>query len=162
MAASVTITSQEKVGRELNVRGTVALSSSYTSGGQALTFNPVKSSRKTPLQIRFESIVGYNFEYDYTNNKLLIRQAPAQTHAHDLKVIGSQAAASTDAVSAKVDTLGKESASNITALGADSDTKGGVISATLAAAPYSEIPASTYPAALSGTPLRFSAVFNFP
>jgi hypothetical protein len=51
-------------------------------------------------------------------------------HTHDLKIIGSQAAAGTDAVSAKTLTLGKESATDITVAGANSATLGGVVSAS--------------------------------
>lgn len=52
------------------------------------------------------------------------------THNHDLKIIGGQAAASTDAVSAKTLTLGKEAATDITIAGANSATLGGVVGAS--------------------------------
>jgi hypothetical protein len=81
---------------------------------------------------------GYIFQYDQSAEKLVVMQAPAQTHAHDFKVIAGQAAAGTDAISAKTLTLGKESATNITIAGANSATLGGVVSSTLAAAALSE------------------------
>lgn len=83
---------------------------------------------------------GIKWKYDYENNKLRGYQAPAQTHDHDLKVIGGQAAAGTAATAYyATDILGKEAATDVTIAGADSATKGGVISETLAAAALSEI-----------------------
>lgn len=52
------------------------------------------------------------------------------THTHNLKIIGGQAAAGTDAVSAKTLTLGKEAATDITIIGANSATLGGVVAAS--------------------------------
>jgi len=51
-------------------------------------------------------------------------------HTHDLKIIGGQAAAGTDAVSAKTLTLGKEAATDITIAGANSATLGGNVAAS--------------------------------
>jgi len=86
---------------------------------------------------------GYDFMYDQSAKKLLVFVAPAQTHTHDVKIIAGQAAASTDAISAKTLTLGKESATNITIAGANSATLGGVVSTTLAAAAMSELANAT-------------------
>lgn len=52
------------------------------------------------------------------------------SHTHDLKIIGGQASAGTDAVSAKTLTLGKEAATDITIAGANSATLGGVVAAS--------------------------------
>lgn len=49
------------------------------------------------------------------------------THNHNFIVKGSQAAAGTDAVSAKTVTIGKESATDVTNIGANSATAGGVV-----------------------------------
>lgn len=82
---------------------------------------------------------GYQFSYDYDNEKLVMLQAPAQTHAHDLKIIGGQAAASTAATAYYAsDIFGKEAATDKTIAKADSATKGGVMSETLAAAALSQ------------------------
>ena len=61
-------------------------------------------------------------------------QAPAQSHAHDFLVKGGTAAAGTDALNIKTVIIGKEAATDATSLAADTATKGGVLSATLAAA----------------------------
>jgi hypothetical protein len=82
---------------------------------------------------------GYVFQYDQSAEKLVVMRAPAQTHAHDLKIIGGQAAASTAATAYyATDIFGKEAATDKTIAKADSATKGGVLSETLAAAALSE------------------------
>lgn len=52
------------------------------------------------------------------------------THTHDLKIIGGQAASTTNDVAVYTDVLGKEQAADATILGADSATKGGVVAAS--------------------------------
>ena len=119
----------------------------YPTGGIALSG---LSSAGFPRVIAEVSLMdesnadGYVYKYDYANNKLLMYRSagftPAgtvaapvftgsalSTHVHDFKVIGSQAAAGTDAISAKTLTLGKEAATDITIAGADSATLGGVV-----------------------------------
>lgn len=83
---------------------------------------------------------GITWKYDQENKKLRGWQAPAQTHAHDLLVKGGQAAATTNVIAHyATDILGKEAATDATIAGDDSATKGGVLSATLAAADGAEI-----------------------
>jgi len=69
----------------------------------------------------------YRFQYDQSAEKLVMIYG---AHSHDFKIIAGQAAASTDAISAKTLTLGKESATNITIAGANSATLGGVVATT--------------------------------
>jgi hypothetical protein len=88
------------------------------------------------LEIYDKGTSGYAWTYDAANEKLVAIQAPAQTHAHDLLIKGGQAAATTNvAAHYATDILGKEAATDATIAGSASATKGGVISATLAAAP---------------------------
>lgn len=85
---------------------------------------------------------GYKFQYDQSAEKLVIMQSASvgahthvvasASHTHNLKIISNQAAASTDAVSAKTATLGKESGTDITIAGANSATLGGVVSTEVA------------------------------
>lgn len=83
---------------------------------------------------------GLIWKYDQANHKLRAWQAPARTHAHDLKVIGGQAATTTNEVGHyATDILGKEAATDATIAKADSATKGGVMSETLAAAALVEL-----------------------
>lgn len=82
---------------------------------------------------------GIVWKYDYASNKLRGWISPARTHAHDLKIIGGQAAAGTAAAAYyATDIFGKEAATDKTIAKADSATKGGVISETLAAAAMTE------------------------
>lgn len=83
---------------------------------------------------------GHVYKYDRENGKLRIYHAPAQTHAHDLKIIGGQAATTDNEIGHyATDILGKEAATDATIAKADSATKGGVMSETLAAAALAEL-----------------------
>lgn len=87
------------------------------------------------LNVYDKGTSGYEWSYDRTNEKLVAIQSPARTHAHDVLIKGGQAAASTAAVATyATNILGKEAATDVTIAKADSATKGGVISETLAAA----------------------------
>jgi hypothetical protein len=79
---------------------------------------------------------GYRFQYDQSAGKLVVMQAPAQTHTHDIKVIESVTEDATVGLNGSI--LGKNTASNVTIVGANSATTGGVVSATLSAAGLSE------------------------
>lgn len=107
----------------------------YPAGGIPLS----KAKMGCPVVIESMVIVdqgasGYKFQYDQSAEKLIIMQAPAQSHAHDFLVKGGTAAAGTDALNIKTVIIGKEAATDATSLAADTATKGGVLSATLAAA----------------------------
>ncbi len=63
-----------------------------------------------------------------------------QTHAHDLLILGGEAAATTTRIATySGPNFGKEAATNVTIAKADTASKGGVISETLAAAAGSEV-----------------------
>jgi len=79
---------------------------------------------------------GYNFMYDQSAEKLVMWQAPAQSHTHDIKIMESQTHDATLGLNASA--IGKNTATNVTIAGANSATSGGVVSATLAAAALSE------------------------
>lgn len=75
---------------------------------------------------------GYRFQYDQSEKKLVVMQAPAQTHDHDMFILGGQTHDATLGLNSA--SLGKNTATNITLNGANSATTGGVLSETLAAA----------------------------
>ncbi len=109
----------------------------YPAGGIPL------SIAKMGLPVIVESMVvvdkgtsGYSFMYDQSAMKLVMFQAPAQTHSHDIKVIGSVTADASLGLNST--TLGKNTATNVTVAGVNSTTAGGVVSATLAAAAMAE------------------------
>src|ERR1041385_753245 len=81
---------------------------------------------------------GYRFQYDQDQNKLVMLQAPAQTHTHDLflrdNVIGADTV--TTKVGAAANKLGANTGANLTITGGGAN--GGIISTTLAAAALSE------------------------
>lgn len=79
---------------------------------------------------------GYNFMYDQSAEKLVIWQAPAQTHTHDIKIMESITEDAT--IGLQSGKLGKNTASNATIAGSNSTLNGGVVSATLAAAALAE------------------------
>lgn len=83
---------------------------------------------------------GLIYKYDKANNKVRIYYSA--NHAHNLLIKGGTAVAGTDAVNVKTAILGKESATDATVLGADSATKGGVISGGAAA--LVEVTAASY------------------
>lgn len=75
---------------------------------------------------------GYSFSYDQSAKKLVMLQAPAQTHSHDIKIMES--ITEDAAIGLQSGKLGKNTASNATIAGANSTLNGGVVSASLAAA----------------------------
>lgn len=75
---------------------------------------------------------GYSFMYDQSAEKLVMFQAPAQTHTHDIKAIGGLTSSEPLLLDAS-QVFGKNAATNRTIVGANSATTGGVVSTTLAA-----------------------------
>jgi hypothetical protein len=84
---------------------------------------------------------GLIYKYDQANNK--VRMYYSANHAHNLLIKGGQAATTTNELGHyATDILGKEAATDATILGADSATKGGVISGGAAA--LVEVTAASY------------------
>ena len=141
-ASDVTVTVVERVKTDSSknlVIATIAFGDgalTYPAGGVPISKSKFHCARSLDaLIVMGKGTSGYEWSYDRVNEKLVAIQAPAQTHAHDLKIIGGQAAASTAATAYyATDIFGKEAATNATIAKADSATKGGVISETLAAA----------------------------
>lgn len=114
----------------------------YPAGGIPIT----KGKLGCPTIIESMVIVdkgtsGYNFMYDQSAEKIVMWQSPAQTHAHDVLILGGQTHDAT--LGLNVSSLGKNAATNITLNGANSATTGGILSATLSAA------AQTQPSAVA-------------
>ncbi len=114
----------------------------YSTGGIPIT----KAKLGCPNVVESLIVVdkggsAYLYEYDIANEKLILFQAPAQTHTHDIKIIESVTADATVGLNGA--TLGKNTASNATIAGANSTTLGGVVSTTLAAAGFTEVPNGT-------------------
>jgi hypothetical protein len=80
---------------------------------------------------------GYEFKYDQSAKKLVMFQAPAQTHSHDIFAVGGLTSSEPLLLDAS-QVFGKNAATNRTIAGANAATTGGVMSATLSAAAMSE------------------------
>lgn len=146
-STNVTVTTNpqdmERVGRvKMNI-STVAF------GDGALTYptNGVPLPAKSKFgvdSVKFMHIMGppatgYTYKYDATNHTIRIYQSAVATHTHDLKVIGGITADEDLGLLASGPTLGKLAATDRTIAGADSATKGGVVSTAIAAAPLVEL-----------------------
>ena len=80
---------------------------------------------------------GYKFQYDQSAEKLVVVQAPVQTHAHDLFIRDNTIAdGATTRINAGTNALSANTGANITVAG--NTTTGGILNATLAAAALSE------------------------
>lgn len=75
MAVTPTITSQDAMGRIVEVRGTLAFSGNYVTDGEVPTFAGVRSSSVTPTQLWAEGIAGFKYEWNPANGKILVRQS---------------------------------------------------------------------------------------
>ncbi len=105
----------------------------YPAGGIPIT----KGKLGCPTVIESMVIVdkgtsGYSFMYDQSAEKIVMFQAPAQTHAHDILILGGQTHDATLGLNSA--SLGKNAATNITLNGSNSATTGGIMSKALAAA----------------------------
>jgi hypothetical protein len=94
------------------------------------------------LIITEKPVNGYDYLYDKTNHSIRIQQSAS--HTHDLLVKGSITADEALGVLSTGPTLGKSAATDRTIAGANSATKGGVVS--VAAAPLAEVSTSHAPA----------------
>lgn len=84
--------------------------------------------------------VGLVWKYDREGKALRAWQSPAETHVHDILVIGSATGGIDEPMGVEgTDTLAKDAATNRTIAGASSATKGGIVSTTLAAAALVEL-----------------------
>jgi hypothetical protein len=147
-AANVTVTllNQRKTSDSRNLNrvrlafGDGALT--YAAGGVPIT----KGKLGCPTIIESMTVVdkgtsGYDFMYDQSAEKIVMFQAPLQTHTHDIKIMESITA---DAVlGTQSGKFGKNTATNVTLAGSNSTLNGGVVSTTLAAG------ASTEPTAVA-------------
>lgn len=105
----------------------------YPAGGIPITIGKLGCPTVVESMVVVDSgTSGYKFQYDQSESKLVLMQAPAQTHAHDMFILGGQTHDATLGLNAS--SLGKNAATNITLNGSNSATTGGVMSSTLAAA----------------------------
>jgi len=93
MALSVSVNRTDTVGRYTKyTTGTITFDSSYPTGGESLTVSNVGLSSKIEF-IAVTDASGYNFQYDYTNNKVLAYWPNSDATAPS---VGKQVANTTD------------------------------------------------------------------
>lgn len=89
------------------------------------------------FQVMGSGTTGYSFSYDFTNSKLIMIQAPAQSHSHTLSLKNAAVADGAGArVNAGTNLLGANTGSDISVAGGGAN--GGIATVTLAAAAGTE------------------------
>lgn len=96
---TATVDKQHDTGDLLLVRGTLAFTGNYASGGDSLAtvFAGKVSSSLKALQLFVTGTGGYNYEYDEPNNKLLVRESAAAANPQQEIPVAAYPAASTPA-----------------------------------------------------------------
>ena len=148
-------------------------SGSYSTGGDSLDFAPVMGyTNKQPTWVHIEGIAGYIYEYDYTNKKVLVRQSGSAANAGTVAITGtstkptftvnagtlsSTLTVGLDADSAAANFIGStgvttnRTLTTTSPVGTPTLTLTGTFSGTAStAAALAEIPASSYPAGVTG------------
>jgi hypothetical protein len=122
----------KKVFKGLGISCGKADITNYNQTGAEIT--DLTGEFKTLLRIICDGISdnGYIVRWN-TTDKCFHAFYPTIEHDHNLTIIGGTAAAGTDTVNVKSLVLGKEEAANVTVLGADNATKGGVVQNSAAA-----------------------------
>lgn len=68
---------------------TVTPSGNYATGGDAMDLRGIIGfTDKDPIDVKVKGVGGYDYEYDYTNRKLKVRDFPS------VQIVGGQGAAS--------------------------------------------------------------------
>lgn len=182
MAVTATLVKRTKTIQGLVGIFTLTASGNYASGGNSLDFAPkIGYTNRQPKTVVVTGLAGYIYEYDLANKKLKVRQgAVAGTiaatfagtaHSHSLFLNDADVAYSTTAaVMAAANKLGANTGGDIVVAGvATTGGSGGVLNETAAglvtaaltgtAAPGSELPASAYPAGVTGDTITAIAIW---
>jgi len=128
MAATVTVVSRRSVGDEWEVRATLNLGTYATRGVETTNGFLADLGLMSIRDAKIDPKSGYVFEWVPAMGLVkAYRSAAQEAHTHDLKYIGGITATEPVAIDGG-DTLGKNAATDRTIAGADSATKGGVVS----------------------------------
>ncbi len=158
MASTITLAGDWMVslGNRRQTSGTGNLGT-YATNGVAVTAAQVGLGVLQSMVV--DPAGGYTFEWVASTGKIkaYLGSGALAAHTHDLKIIGGQAAATTERTAYyATDILGKEAATSRTIAGADSATKGGVVAVSAgSAAVGTEVTNLT---ALSGVTFNWRAV----
>jgi hypothetical protein len=124
----------------------IAFDSSYASGGEALTARTLGLSTVTSVQAQAKS--GYSFEYDYTNEKLMVYWTPALSHTHQL--VFPVTTATAPAQLAANDLGASATAFTVAGVPTTSATHGGVVNAGVTQIAAAEVTNATDLSTLTG------------
>ena len=110
----------------------------YPAGGVPLTKGNLGLPNSVDRLLIFDKDTnGYDFSYDYANEKIVMIQTDAKSHTHDLLLKDAAVAdGATTRVNAGADLLGANTGGDLTVTGGGAN--GGVVSATIAAAAGAE------------------------
>lgn len=128
----------------------------YTNGGVPLTKAKL-GCPETIQELYFLDTAnggGYSFAWNRTSNTVQMFQAPAQSHSHNFIMKGG-VTTTADFLYHSSGAIGKAAATDVTITPADVSTRGGNVTATLAAAALSEVATSVV---LTGITLRMRVV----
>lgn len=173
MAISATLVKRAKSPQGLVGIFTLVASGNYATDGDSLDFAPkIGYTNKQPLSVVIRGIAGYEYEYNLSTKKVIVRQgAVAGTiaatyagtpHTHDLFLNSGDVAYSTTAtVVAAANKLGPGAGADITVTGITTNSgSGGILQATETgtvtaaltgtAAPGGQLSAGAYPAGVTG------------
>ena len=98
MAVAATVDKNHDLGDLVMARGTLALSGSYVGGGEDMSSawtGLIPGSTKKPVDMTVHGEAGYVYEYDFANDKLLVREQtdPADTGGANIPLVELAAAA---------------------------------------------------------------------
>lgn len=77
MAVVATVDKNHDLGDLVMVRGTIALSGNYVSGGEDMSSawtGLIPGSTKKPVDLLVNGIAGYDYKFDFANDTLLVRE----------------------------------------------------------------------------------------
>lgn len=77
MAATLTQNDRWHDSKRVHYIGTIVFSGSYATGGEAINLASVMNIPNPPLQVTVLGQAGYIYQWDRTNNKLMVRQSAA-------------------------------------------------------------------------------------
>jgi len=134
----------------------LAASGSYATGGDTLDFAPLMGyTNKQPTWVEIQGIAGFIYEYDRTNKKVLVRQvgAAAGTISQPSFTVksgslGSNLTVGLSADSAAAEFIGSVGVTTNRTLTTTSPVSAPTFTGTATSA--AELPASSYPAGVTG------------
>lgn len=77
MAVALTQNDKWHDSKRVHYIGTLVFSGSYPAGGEALNLATALSTPSAPLSVQILGQAGYVYQWDRTNNKVMVRQSAA-------------------------------------------------------------------------------------